>query len=194
MTVTGEGLPAQLAADATNSDTPVKLSDLAATPGFSMGGLKPLQSRGWFGVVQLLPVAGLLGLMRWAQHLRYLEAHPEIMRRRRARRALRREKRQWRRAIAAGDAPGFVQSAANAMRIAPAHRIFPAEPQALVCADVLSQLDSEDQTSHVGETVREDFHGGGRAVCRDAGGAGGCDDIARGQGGHRSLMKLEEKL
>ena len=156
VTVKGQGLPAQLAEDVTNSDTPAKLSDLAATPGFATGGLKPLQSRGWFVAAQLLPVAGLLALMRWAQHRRYLEAHPEIVRRRRARRELRREKRRWRQAIAAGDAPGFVRSAANAMKIACAPH-FPAEPQALVCADVLSQLDIDDQTSHVGETVRKIF-------------------------------------
>ncbi len=191
VTVTGEGLPAQLAADVTNSDTPVKLSDLAATPGFAMGGLKPLQSRGWFGVVQLLPVAGLLGLMRWAQHLRYLEAHPEIMRRRRARRALRREKRQWRRAIAAGDAPGFVQSAANAMRIACAPH-FPAEPQALVCADVLSQLDSEDQTSHVGETVRKIFMVADARFAVTP--AAPVDVISLEAKVDTVLMKLEEKL
>jgi hypothetical protein len=85
-----------------------------------------------------------------------LEAHPEIVRRRQARRALRREKRQLQKAVADGDAEAFVQHAAEAMRIAVAPRDA-ANPRALVCADVLAQLDGADQNNRAGETVRRIF-------------------------------------
>jgi hypothetical protein len=85
-----------------------------------------------------------------------LEAHPEIVRRRQARRALRREKRQLQKAVADGDSAAFVQHATNAMKISCAPH-FPAHPQALVCADVLAQLDGADQKNRAGETVRKIF-------------------------------------
>jgi hypothetical protein len=157
VTVFGEGLPVQLSGtDEQGSHVPLKLSDLAATPGESVLSLKPLQLRGWFIAIQFLPMIGLFVLLRWDRHRRFLEAHPEIVRRREARRALRREKRLWRKAVVEGDAPGFVRSATNAMRIVCAPH-FPANPRALVCADVLAQLDASDQTGSVGETVRKIF-------------------------------------
>ena len=157
VTVLGEGLPVQLAVtDEQGLAVPVKLSGLAEAPGETVSSLRPLQLRGWFVAVQLLPVIGFIALLRWDRHRRFLEAHPEIVRRRQARRALRREKRLWRQAVANGDAPAFVQSAANAMRIACAPH-FPANPRALVCADVLAQLEGEDRDGNVGETVRKVF-------------------------------------
>jgi hypothetical protein len=157
VTVTGQGLPVQLeATDEEAAGAPVKLSDFAGTPGETVASLKPLQLQGWFVLLQLLPVPGFYALVRWDRHRRFLEAHPELVRRRQARRALRREKRRWRTAIVQNDATVFVQSAANAMRIACAPH-FPANPHALVCADVLSQLDEADRSGHVGETVRKIF-------------------------------------
>ena len=166
VTVVGEGLPVQLPAmdDGSDSGAPLKLSALATVPGKTAGSLKPLQLRGWFVGVQLAPVIGFVALWRWDRRRRFLEAHPEIVRRRQARRALRREKRQLQKAVADGDAEAFVQHAAEAMRIAVAPRDA-ANPRALVCADVLAQLDGADQNNRAGETVRKNFRGGGRAVC-----------------------------
>jgi hypothetical protein len=154
VTVVGEGLPAQLPAadDETKSTAPLKLSSLAPAPGKTAANLKPLQLRGWFVGLQLLPVLGFFALWQWDRRRRFLEAHPDIVRRRQARRALHREKRKLQKAVADNDAPAFVQHAADAMRIAVAPH-FPANPQALVCADVLAQLDDVEH----GETVKRVF-------------------------------------
>ena len=69
------------------------LSKLASSPGRNTGGLVPLQLRGWFPLVQIFPLLGFCGLWFWDRRRRFLEQHPEIVRRREARRALRRERR-----------------------------------------------------------------------------------------------------
>jgi hypothetical protein len=158
VTVVGDSLPVELPASevGTESAAPLKLSGLAMTPGRTLDRLEPLQLRGWFVGVQLAPVLGFLALLQWDRRRRFLEAHPEIVRRRRARRALRREMRALQRAASAGDAAAFVEHAANAMKISCAPH-FPAHPQALVCADVLAQLDGAGQTGRAAETVRKIF-------------------------------------
>jgi hypothetical protein len=158
VTVTGEGLPTQLSkweADE-NSGTPLRLGSLAQVPGKSAASLKPLQLQGWFVFVQFLPVAVFIGLWRWDERRRFLEAHPEIVRRRRAKRELRREQAALRQAIAAGDAGNFARHAAAALRIAVAPH-FPADAQAMVGGDVLSQLDETGRAGCEGETVRKIF-------------------------------------
>ena len=117
----------------------VTLSGLAPTPGRLAATLMPLQRQPWFPLVQLAPIAAFLGLWAWDRRRRYLEEHPEILVRRRARRALRREWRALRRAARAGDVPGFAVAAASAMRVGCAPH-FPAEPRALVGSDVLQLL------------------------------------------------------
>jgi hypothetical protein len=156
--VVGEGLPVQLSVTEaeTESAAPTKLSGLAPTPGKTVASLKPLQTRGWFVGVQLVPVIGFFALWQWDRRRRFLEAHPEIVRRRQARRALRHERHELEKAVAAGNATAFVLHAADAMRIAVAPH-FPAHPQALVCGDVLAQLDTADQNAQAGETVRKIF-------------------------------------
>jgi hypothetical protein len=158
VTVVGEGLPVEQPVfdDDAKPAAPLKLGDLAPTPGKTAASLKPLQLRGWFVGVQLLPVFGFLALWRWDCRRRFLEAHPEIVRRRQARRALRRIKRALQKAFAAGDADAFVRHAADALCIAVAPN-YPADPQALVCADVLAQLSVAEQNGRAGETVRRIF-------------------------------------
>jgi hypothetical protein len=158
VTVVGEGLPVQLPAfdDAGKSAAPLKLSGLAPLPVKTVTNLKPLQLRGWFVGVQLLPAAGFFALWQWNRRRRFLEAHPEIVRRRQARRALRREKLKLQKAFEAGDAVAFVQRAADAMKIAVSPH-FPAHPQALVGADVLAQMDVAEPNARAGETVRKIF-------------------------------------
>jgi hypothetical protein len=158
VTVIGDGLPTELSAfdDDEKSTVPLKISGLALTPGKTAASLRPLQLRGWFIGLQLLPTIGFLALWQWDRRRRFLEAHPEIVRRRHARRALQRKKCEWQNAIATGDAQAFIQHAADALRIAVAPN-YPANPQALVCADVLAQLDGAEQTGGAGATVRKIF-------------------------------------
>lgn len=157
VTVVGEGLPLEApAAEAgEKSEARLRLSSLAPAPG-KVGNLQPLQLQSWFIGVQLLPLAGLLALWQWDRRRRYLEAHPEIVRRAQARRALRREKRQLQQAAAAGDLPAYVRHATQAMNIAVAPH-FPADPRALVSADVLAHLDPTAQNGPAAETVRQIF-------------------------------------
>ncbi len=158
VTVIGEGLPVQLQVfdDENKFAAPLKLSDLATTPGKTIGSLKPTQLHGWFIGIQIAPVIALFALWRWDCRRRFLEAHPEIVRRRLARRALRREKFNLKKAAASSNTDAFVQHAVAAMQIAGAPN-YPANPHALVCADVLAQLDSAEQSGRIGETVRKVF-------------------------------------
>ena len=191
VTVVGEGLPVQLPAFDDEAAAPLKLSGLAPSPGKTVASLKPLQLRGWFVGVQLLPVVGLIALWQWDRRRRFLEAHPEIVRRRQARRALRRERRQLQKAVAGGDAAAFVRHAADAMRIAVAPH-YPADPQALVCADVLAQFSEAEGAGPAGETVRNIFAAADArfAVTPQT----QADLSALVSGVEAVLLKLEEKL
>jgi hypothetical protein len=132
------------------------LSKLASTPGWTTGSLEPLQLRGWFPLVQIFPALGFCGLWLWDRRRRFLEQHPEIVRRRAARRALRREWRALEKSAAQNDAVDFVRRAINAFQIASAPH-FPATPRALVCGDVLEILTPPERAGKSGETVRRFF-------------------------------------
>ena len=193
VTVMGEGLPVELPVfnEEGKPEAPVKLSSLAPAPGRRVWSLKPLQLHGWFVAVQLAPVAGLFALWQWDRRRRYLEAHPEIVRRNQARRALRREKLALQAAVAAGDASAFVQHAARAMSIAAAPH-FPANPRALVSADVLLRLADAGLNGPASETVKKVF------AAADAQFADTPqtqpDLLALRPGVEAVLAKLEEKL
>jgi hypothetical protein len=137
-------------------DRELFLTGLAETPGLPVGSLTPVQRRGWFLALQLLPAAGLAGIWLWDRRRRYLELHPEVIRKRRARRGIHRELRLARRAAATRDAAGFASRAINALREACAPREA-ANPQALVCADVLEELAANEQVGRHGEVVRRLF-------------------------------------
>jgi hypothetical protein len=115
------------------------LSDPATVPGRTAASLTPVQLQSWFPAAQLVPAVGFFGLWYWDRRRRFLEQHPELVRCRQARRALRRQRRALRRAVQAGDAERFAATAVGALRIACAPH-FPAEPRALVGADVLQVL------------------------------------------------------
>lgn len=145
--------PAGGTANETPASRKAKLSEFAGSPGKMVGTLVPLQVRGWFALVQLAPALVLGSLWYWDRRRRFLEAHPEIVRCRRARRALRREQRELRRAATSGDAAGFVRRAVAALQIAAAPH-FPAAPRALVCGEVLSLFDVAEQGGRTGEVIR----------------------------------------
>jgi hypothetical protein len=158
VTVMGEGLPVQQPAWTGTDETagPVALSALADRPGQTARSLTPLQLRRWFVILQLLPVLGFIALWHWDARRRFLAAHPEIVRRRQAKRALRREKAALQQAARAGDREKFTRHAAAALRIAVAPH-FPAEARALVGADVLAQLDPPEPAGGDAATVRKIF-------------------------------------
>jgi hypothetical protein len=122
------------------------LSGLATASGRSASTLVPLQRQGSFKVVQIAPIAAFLGLWAWERRRRYLEVHPQILVRRRARRSLRREKRALRRAAHRSDVAAFASSAVRALRFGSAPH-FPAEPDALVAADILQLLGENGMSS-----------------------------------------------
>lgn len=134
----------------------LKLCGLAPTPGRATSSLVPPQRKGWFPLVQLAPAVVFLGIWNWDRRRRYLETHPDIVLRRRARRALRGQRRVLRRAARASDSLRFATAAVNAMRVACAPH-YPAEPRALVGGDVLPLLPEAERSSRSSEVVRRFF-------------------------------------
>ena len=133
-----------------------KLSALALTPGAAASSLVPLQQRGWFLLVELGPVLVLLALWLESRRRQFWEQHPDLRRRREARRALQRERRTLQQAAQAGDARAFAGSGIQAIRLACAPH-FPAEPRALVCGDVLQLLPETERNGDPGRVVRQLF-------------------------------------
>jgi hypothetical protein len=131
------------------------LSGLASAPGLS-GGLVPVQTRPWFPLLHLAPGSALLALWFWDRRRRFLEQHPDVVLRRRALRALRRERRLLKRVAHARDSASFATVSVNAMRVAVAP-FYPAEPRALVGADVITMLPEAERSGRVGQTVRQVF-------------------------------------
>jgi hypothetical protein len=133
-----------------------RLSELVTTRGAMAISLVPLPLRRWFPFLQIAPVLGFVALWAWDRRQRFLERNPDIMVRRRARRELCRARRQLRNAISHSDAAGVASWGVKAMRVAVAPH-FPAEPRALVGADVLSLLGEVDRRGVAGATVRRLF-------------------------------------
>jgi hypothetical protein len=134
------------------------LSPLATVPGWGAASLVPLQQQAWFPLAQFLPAAGFLGLWCWDRRRRFLEKHPDVVWRRRARRAVRRERRAMRRAVSRGDSPAFAAAALSAIRAACAPH-FRAEPQSLIGSDVVQVIRSMDWSSAAAEpTVQRLFN------------------------------------
>jgi hypothetical protein len=132
------------------------LSDLAASRGRTASSLVPPQLQAWFPLVQLAPAVAFFGLWSWDRRRRHLEAHPDIILRRHARRDLSRQRRVLQRAAREADAPRFASAAVNAMRVACAPH-YPAEPRALVGGDVLPLLPETERSGRGGEVVRHFF-------------------------------------
>jgi hypothetical protein len=142
---------------ASDDEKKAHLSKLAETPGQTAASLVPLQMRAWMPAAQVSPALAICGLWLWDRRRRFLEQHPDLVRRRQARRALRRQMRELRLAQASRDTKRFALCAVNAMRIASAPH-FPAEPRALVCGDVLEVLGLPDRNGRAGEIVRKFFN------------------------------------
>lgn len=184
--------PVLLTESAYEPEKKLALSKLVDSPGRTAGSLVPLQLRGWFPLVPLTPVLGFCALGLWDRRRRFLERHPEIARRRRARRDLRRVKRALKHAAASGDAAGFRQSAVKAMQIAVAPH-YPAEPRALVGGDVLEILAGPERAGRAGEVVRRCFAEADAAAFATT--SPGQDKLLGWQSEFDAvLVKLEERL
>ncbi len=146
----------QPASDSAESEKEPQLSGLVPTPGHSAQSLVPSQQRLWFFLAQLIPALAFVGLIIWDRRRRYFELHPDVLLRRRARRALRREWRAARHAAQAKDATAFAAAAVSAMRLASAPH-YPAEPRALVGNDIVALIPSEGAESRLGQVVRRFF-------------------------------------
>jgi hypothetical protein len=131
-------------------------SSLATARGRTAASLVPPQQQTWFPLIQLAPAVAFFGLWSWDRRRRYLETHPDVLLRRRARRALRRQWRILQRAARAADAPRYAAAAVSAMRVACAPH-YPAEPRALVGADVLPLLPETERAGRAGDIVRRFF-------------------------------------
>ncbi len=142
--------------DSSGHEKELVLNGLLEARGAGVHSLRAVQERGWFIALQFLPAFTLAGLWGWDRRKRYLEQHPEVIRKRRAQRGLRRQLRMARRASAARDATGFVHGAINALREACAPHVA-ANPEALVCADVLQELPPPARLGSTGQVVRRLF-------------------------------------
>lgn len=170
-------------------DQPV-LSSLASDPGRASG-LLPAQKSAWFLFGQILPASAFFGLWAWDRRRRFYELHPDVLRRRRARRALRRERRQLRRALQAGDAQSFANRAITAMRVACAPH-YPAEPRALVAADIVHVLPETDRAGRAGQLIRRFF--GSVDASRYASSSAPADLLSLHPDLEQLLISLEAKL
>jgi hypothetical protein len=168
------------------------LSGLATAPGLAASSLVPLQRQVWYPLVQLAPGGVLLGLWLWDRRRRFLEQHPEVLRRRRARRALARQRSALQQAARSGDAPAFAAAAVAALRVVSAPH-YPAEPRALVGADVLEVLSETERSGDPGKVVRRFFSSSDATRYAVAPAESG--ELLSWQGElEKVLQKLEERL
>jgi len=123
---------------------PERLGNDARAPGRAANELTPPHRRAGFLALQLLPTAILVGVWSWDRRRRFLEQHPQVLIRRRARRAIRRHARAARRAARRGDGAGFLSSGIAGLREACAPGKS-AAPLALAGCDVLPDLPGEPE-------------------------------------------------
>lgn len=133
-----------------------RIRPIADSMGRTAGTLVPLQTRGWFLLAQLIPAAFLGGIWLWDRRRRYLAANPEILIFRRASRSGRRHLAEARAAAASKNAPRFANSIVHAMRSLCAPRVN-ANPDSLVCADILGLLPDPARAGRDAELVRAFF-------------------------------------
>jgi hypothetical protein len=127
-------------------------ADVVSEPG-QAGSLAPVQERSWFPVLQLVPAVAFLGLVIWDRRRRYFEQHPDVLIKRRARKALRRHRAEFQAAVNAGDMTRAVSAGVQGLQAGCAP-FFPAEPRALVGTEVLSLLPASMRNDLPGEAVR----------------------------------------
>ena len=133
-----------------------RLGNLAPQPVHFAASLVPVQQRPAFWLGQLGVGAVVAGWFGWDRRRRFLAAHPDLVRRARARRELRRQERLLLRAAANRDAAAFTRAAVASLRVAGAPHLS-ANAGALVCDDVLRALPAAERDGRSGRVVRQLF-------------------------------------
>jgi hypothetical protein len=133
------------------------LTGLAEIPGSRYVSLQPAQQQPWFLWLQTVPASLLASFWAREHRRRYLADHPEVLRKRRARRGLHRQLRRLRRYHAAKEANGFALAGVDALREVCAP-FTAAHPQAIACQDVLALLPPDPAAAQDRELVRTFFN------------------------------------
>jgi len=136
--------------------TSESLGNLARRPAHLANSLVPVQQRAAFWFLQLFLGVGLAVAYSVQRRRRFLAAHPEIVRVAKARRALRQQDRQRRRAAAERDVVAFAQSAVASLQVVCAPHLQ-ANSEALVCEDVLRAFPAKEREGRAGNLVRQLF-------------------------------------
>lgn len=137
-------------------EDPTALADTLYAPGRTSDTLRPAHQSIRFVVVQFVPAILLAGVWIWDRRRRFLLAHPEIVLRNRARKAIRKHARRARRAAARKDASAFLNHAIQGFREACAP-VAPAEPDALVCEDILTALPDAFRSTRTEQVIQQLF-------------------------------------
>jgi hypothetical protein len=180
------------AANEDDTDATPTLGGLMETAAGTNRALDPVQTHGWFLALQLVPAVALAALWAWDRRRRFLEDHPELVRRRRARRAMQRELKLARQAAHAGDAAGYLRAAANALREGSAPHTE-ANPAAFVARDVVHELPHTVAVGEDGALVQKLF--AELDAARITGRFPGREELLRHHAGvERLAQRLEERL
>lgn len=150
-----------------NTDAPVAagLPPAAVRAGHFVGRGGPISEQRGFWLAQLVPLIGFLGLVVWDERRRYWRAHPELVRRSRARRYFRLAREQMGQA---SNGMAYVRAAMSALREACALPMD-AHPGALVAEDILRQLPVNMDRAQAEPVVRWLFAAWERQVYRGEG-------------------------
>ncbi len=132
------------------------LTGLAETPASWRRDVLPAAAHGWFWILQAVPALILATLWLRRRRADFLVAHPEVIRRRRARQAVRRHLSRARSAARARKPEEFVAAGVDAIREAAAP-LDTAQAQSLVLEEVLSKFDESERSGEPGRIVRKFF-------------------------------------
>jgi hypothetical protein len=132
------------------------LTGLAETPGRWRRDVLPAAEHGWFWILQGVPALVLVALWLRRRRADFLAAHPEVIRRRHARQAVRRHLSRARSAARARKPEEFVTAGVDAIREAAAP-LDTTRAQSLVLEEVLAKLDESERSGEPGRIVRKFF-------------------------------------
>ncbi len=132
------------------------LTGLAEVRGPWRRDASPVSSRAWFWVLQAVPALALVGLWIWRRRQDFLETHLDFVRRRHARKAVRRHLRRASAAVRERDPETFVAAGIDALREAAAP-LDSARAESIVLEEVLAKLDPAERAGDAGRTVSRFF-------------------------------------
>jgi hypothetical protein len=128
------------------------MTGIEESPGSWTGSVGPALGARWFLALQAVPPVLFIGLWAWRRRKEYLAAHPQILRRRRARGATRRALALARAAARRGDREEFLRASVGALREAAAP-LDTARAGSLTREELLRILRDDATTSALAGTV-----------------------------------------